>query len=227
MPSDAQSARIPELSPAWRLAGWIAGLFGIVLWPRPVEVAIVGGICVLGLLISSGGRRIIRRRLGVALPWIVLALGAWALQERHLPISSSQRLMLALRVTVGSLFSGAMARGLRSGELRRGLQELRLPRSFVELLLETRALGRSLTETLTSALCASTLRGSGASLRTRARAAGTVAGVVLVRCLDRADRRVTALALRGYGMARVSGNANAEPSVDTTAGNAIEQMRRA
>jgi hypothetical protein len=70
----------------------------------------------------------------------------------------------------------------------------------VALLVTTRRFGRQLTATLEAAWAACVLRGGLLSLRALGQTIGSVAGVVLVRSIDRSESIATASALRGGGL---------------------------
>jgi cobalt/nickel transport system permease protein len=105
--------------------------------------------------------------------------------------------VLALRIVTATIWMTWLTAALSPMELDAAMARLGVPGALVELIGLTRRFGSQLRATQQSALTAAQLRGGFSSPRAVGRTAGRIAGVVLVRALDRADRVALAMALRG------------------------------
>ena len=104
---------------------------------------------------------------------------------------------LALRVGVAALWTTWLTTALAPSEIDRGLLRLAVPAELVTLFALTRRFAAQLTTSLNAAWAAIALRGGFLSWRVLAPSAGLLAGVIVVRALDRSHRVGIALALRG------------------------------
>jgi len=202
-------------------AGWRAAVGGVGIalalgLSRVDELALCGAAVLPWVLASRSSRRTLSRRLRALLP-VLFALsiaaawsaafsgeggeGAWSLEALRAPAAAQQTwlrvTLVALRVLVAALYLTFLTHDLSVGALERALQSLGLPESFVTLLVTTRRFGGQLTATLEAAWAAGVLRGGLLSMRALAHTIGAVAGVVLVRSIDRSESIATASALRG------------------------------
>src|ERR1700712_5420425 len=164
-------------------------------------------LCALTLpwvLGSASGRRALRKRMRAIVP---LLLGLWlsfvifAAVSGSWQIWSERTYALTARVLAATLLLCWLTHDLTAAGLERALLALRLPVSFVALVMETRAFAAQLSETLHAAWAACALRGGLGSLRALRQTIGSVAGVVLLRSVDRSERVAVASALRGFGFA--------------------------
>jgi hypothetical protein len=105
------------------------------------------------------------------------------------------------RIVVAMLWATWLNRVLPTRALERALRRLGLPAAFVELLSATRRYAQQLRGTLLTAWAAGALRGGLGSPRALVATIGPIAGVVLLRSLDRSQRVADAQALRGAGQA--------------------------
>lgn len=184
------------------------------------DVARVSLLCAALLPIvlwSASGRRALVKRmrgllpllLGLALSFALFAAvsGSWA-------VWSTRASSTAVRVLAATLLLCWLTHDLTAAGLERALLRLRLPRSFVALVMETRAFAAQLSETLHAAWAACALRGGLGSLRALRGTIGAVAGVVLLRSVDRSERVAIASALRGVGHGSARAGLDAERTPD-------------
>jgi energy-coupling factor transporter transmembrane protein EcfT len=150
---------------------------------------------------TASGRRALSKRLrslvplmlGLALSLlIVAALSGWLL-------SMERAYAIGTRVLAATLLLTWLTHDLTAIQLEHALRSLRLPEAFVALVLETHAFAAQLSETLQAAWAACALRGGLGSLRALRQTIGAVAGVVILRAIDRSERVAVANALRGVG----------------------------
>lgn len=185
-----------------RIAGMILTL-GYALTSRNLNGLLLLCAALLPFMVSSAsGRRALGRRMRALLPLffglflsfvVVAALsGSWARW-------SERAYLVAARVLAATLLLCWLTHDLTAAGLERALLALRLPRSFVSLVMETRAFAAQLSETLHAAWAACALRGGLSSPRALSRTVGAVAGVVVLRSVDRSERVAVAGALRGFG----------------------------
>jgi energy-coupling factor transporter transmembrane protein EcfT len=150
---------------------------------------------------TASGRRALSKRLRTLVPLllglglsllIVAAMSGWLLgMERAYAIGA--------RVLAATLLLTWLTHDLTALQLEHALRSLHLPDAFVALVLETRAFAAQLSETLQAAWAACALRGGLGSLRALRQTIGAVAGVVILRAIDRSERVAVANALRGVG----------------------------
>lgn len=196
----------------WRVAGVISGLVYVLARAEPMGSLILAGALLPWLARTPSGRRALRARLRAVLPlllglclswWLIAAFGggsSWQLlRARAYPI--------CVRVLAATLLLTWLTHDLSPLQLERALIALRLPRAFVALVMETRAFATQLSETLHAAWAACALRGGLSSLSALRHSIGGVAGVVILRSIDRSERVAVASALRGHGAT----NADDEP----------------
>jgi hypothetical protein len=182
----------------------VVGLVYVLGSPDP------GGSLALSVLLApwiartSSGRRALAKRvravvplwLGLVLSWLVLAAvsgeRSWLLLAQVYPIGA--------RVLAATLLLSWLTHDLTALQLERALRAARLPTGFVTLVMETRAFAAQLSETLHAAWAACALRAGLGSLRALRQTVGAVAGIVILRSIDRSERVATASALRGVGM---------------------------
>lgn len=141
------------------------------------------------------GRRALLRRLRGLLPlmaavWLASALStsSFALQRTGL---------LVARVSTAAVWLTWLTHDLSALQLEHALLALHVPEGFVVLLFTTRRFARQLTATLHAAWAACALRAGLSSLSALTQTIGEVAGVVVLRSLDRSERVAVASALRG------------------------------
>ena len=175
--------------------------------PWPIGV-LLGSLPCCSLLRSREGRARLSRRASAMAP---LVLAVVAIRVMCAPGTASASVLaiatrrdalvaggaIALRIGVAALWSTWIALSLRAAEIDRGLLHLGVPIGFVELIALTRRFAAQLAASLRAAWCAVALRGGFLSARALARTVGLLAGIVLVRAIDRSDRVATARALRG------------------------------
>lgn len=179
-------------------------LFGLVcvLSCKAVAVNLAVSAAVLPWVArTASGRRALHRRMHALLPLLIglgisLALIA-ALSGGPTHAGWSERAaMIGARVLAATLLLSWLTHDLRPMQLEAALRALRLPASFVALVMETSAFGQQLRETLAAAWAACVLRGGLHSLRALRATLGAVAGVVVLRSIDRSERVAVASALR-------------------------------
>jgi len=171
----------------------------------------VAALCLPLCARNASGRRALRRRLVALLP-LLGGLGlAYSLASLAAPSGSAQLSsrfgLIAARVSSAALLLALITHDLRPSHLARALRALHLPESLVELILATHAYASQLLATLQAAWAASVLRGGLSSLTALRHTIGSVAGVVILRSIDRSERVAVAAALRGAGSAGAPGPA--------------------
>ncbi|HET8934887.1 MAG TPA: CbiQ family ECF transporter T component [Polyangiales bacterium] len=180
------------------------GLAYVLASAEPLGSLVLSGALLPWLTRTASGRRALRARVravvplvvGLCLSWLLIAAvsgeSGWvALDTRAYPV--------AARVVAATLLLSWLTHDLSALQLERALLALRLPAAFVALVMETRAFAQQLTETLHAAWAACALRGGLSSLSALRHTIGGVAGVVLLRSIDRSERVAVASALRGLG----------------------------
>jgi cobalt/nickel transport system permease protein len=105
---------------------------------------------------------------------------------------------LAIRIMAASTLLRGLSVAVQPAEIEAALLGLGVPRALVELLAFARRFTQVLARTAATAWSAAALRSGFARARTTARSVGVVAGVVMLRMLDRTERVATAMRLRGY-----------------------------
>jgi cobalt/nickel transport system permease protein len=189
----------------WHVIVALAALLAALLAPQPWLAAALALPALPKLLRDSASRRALGHRLRASAPLVaaVLIAAAWsaAVGGKVGPLASAERaLLLGVRVIVATLWSSWLTSGLSAADLEHGLRSIGLPPTFVALLSATRRFGQQLAATLEAAWAASSLRGGSLSLRALSRSLGAVAGVVVVRSLDRSQHVAIAEAMRGGGL---------------------------
>lgn len=180
----------------------LTALLAALIAPQPWIVAMLALPALPRLLRDSVSRRALAHRLRASLPLVaaVLIAATWsaAVGGKAGPLASVQRaLLLGVRVIVATLWSSWLTHGRSAAQLEAGLRSIGLPHAFVALLSATRRFGQQLAATLEAAWAASSLRGGSLSVRALGRSVGAVAGVVVVRSLDRSQQVAIAEAMRG------------------------------
>jgi cobalt/nickel transport system permease protein len=209
--------------PTWLLLAALGATIATVSASSLWSLAALGGMAA-GLLLRARVRAgWLLRRLASVAPIAMLAglLAAtrvhdvawsqlWALRA---PPEALQAGGLVLsRIAIATLFASWLNVALAPAELEAALASLGVPTAVVELLALTRRFAGQLGTTLTSAWISVALRGGFVSRRRLGRTLGLIAGVVVVRALDRSQRVATALALRGQGF-----SPDAAPAADERA----------
>jgi len=188
-----------------RRAGLAVGGLGAMcalLMRRPELLIALGLLALPGVLAARSGRLALSRRLRALLP-LLAALGLGA--ALHSTFGAGGRagfagqpwLLLGLRVLVAALWWTWATHDRTAGQLEAALRALRVPEAFVGLLFATRRFGSQLALILQSAWSAGVLRGGLLSWEAFRHMLGAVAGVVLLRAIDRSERVAIASALRG------------------------------
>ncbi|GAC1359138.1 MAG: hypothetical protein NVSMB47_11960 [Polyangiales bacterium] len=203
---DSVAAR--RLPPALPLVLALAAVLAAILTPVASLVALLGLFpsCVLLLHGRESRARLARRALGIS-PIVLSTVGVRIACAPGLTaisvlgITTTREALaaggsLALRIGVAALWTTWLTTTAAS-EIERGLLQLGVPAGLVTLFALTRRFGAQLTTTLEAAWAAVALRGGFRSWRALGRTAGLLAGVVVVRSLDRSHRVGVALALRG------------------------------
>ena len=188
---DARSQR----QPAHALAVACAMIAGAV---STHSLAILGVLAILGT-VAMRVRRVPIRRVVSRLRATALVVGGAILLRSLTSHGHAVRdsALLAGRVFDAALWATCLVTTDTPLALDAGLRSLGAPRGLVALVALTRRFAAQLVRTMRSAWNATALRGGFRSLRTTASSIGSVAGVVLVRALDRAHRTQLALDLRG------------------------------
>jgi energy-coupling factor transporter transmembrane protein EcfT len=191
---------------ARELERWLAGglLAFVVCSGSAAESGLIAALCLPVCARNPSGRRALRRRIRALLPLLVSLGLAYAIGGMTAAASSGNELLarfgvIATRVSAAALLLAWLTHDLRASQLARGLRALRLPLSLIELIMSTRAFGRQLQGTLQAAWAACALRGGLRSWRALRHTIGSVAGVVVLRSIDRSERVAIAQALRGEG----------------------------
>jgi energy-coupling factor transporter transmembrane protein EcfT len=104
-----------------------------------------------------------------------------------------------LRITVATLWTSWLTESLTPGEIDAALLGVGVPVALVDLLSLTRRFGSQLRQSLSAAWTGAALRGGFSSVSALSTTAGGLAGVLVVRALERSDRVAISLALRGHG----------------------------
>lgn len=182
----------------------VLGLAYVLASTEPLGSLLLSGALLPWLARVPSGRRALRARsraivpllVGLCLSWLLFAAmsgeSAWlALSTRAYPV--------AVRVVAATLLLTWLTHDLSALQLERALLALRLPAAFVALVMETHAFAAQLLETLHAAWAACALRGGLSSLAALRHTIGGVAGVVILRSIDRSERVAVASALRGLG----------------------------
>lgn len=182
----------------------LVGLIYVLTSTDTLGHLLLCGVLAPLLAYTASGRRAVLRRLrtlvplllGLLLSLLIVAAfsgtAVWRLTLDH-------ALMIGARVLTATLLLTMLTHDLTTIQLERALRSLRLPQAFVALVLETRAFAAQLSETLQAAWAACALRGGLGSLRALRRTIGAVAGIVILRAIDRSERVAVANALRGAG----------------------------
>lgn len=182
-----------KLPPYAVLLATLTAVIGIIVVDAPMAILGLGGPAGLVVFATKPGRRIFARRLLVTVPLLgVAVLLRWFEQA---PARDS--LAPAFRVVSAVAWSSCLSTLLGPHEMRIALRALGVPRALVDLLAHTRRFALQLAATASEAWNAATLRAGLFSLRATAETVGHVAGVVVVRALDRAECVAIAGALRG------------------------------
>jgi energy-coupling factor transporter transmembrane protein EcfT len=184
--------------PVLPLLAALCALLATLMLPRPWAVALLGAVALPRVLTGTTARRGLTRRLLRVAPLAFVALIARAWSTRHTDtLAVSAGALLALRIVVAAIWASWLSCSLRPRELDVALRQLGLPTAFVDLLASTRRFARQLEATLITAWSAGALRGGLLSPRALAHTVGAVAGVVVLRSLDRSEQVIAAQALRG------------------------------
>lgn len=184
----------------WRAGAVSLGLLAVLSCQDPAYNLALSALFLPCVACSASGRRALRKRvyglapllLGLGLSSALLAAIGGPSPERW----TEQVARLAARVLAASLLLSWLTHDLRPAQLHAGLVRLRLPRALVELIMETGAYGRQLRETLHAAWAACVLRAGTSSIGALRQTIGAVAGIVVLRSIDRSERVAIASALR-------------------------------
>lgn len=186
------------------LLGIVAATLCVVTVETPLALLVLGTLPLLAVLARADGRYIFARRLFLTTP---LALVAVVLRSRD-HAGARHLLLPALRVASAVAWSSWLSVLLEPRALRAALRGLGAPPALLELIANTRRFASQLALTSSEAWNAAALRGGLLSLRATSRTVGHVAGVIVVRALDRAESVAIAGALRG---AHFADDARLEP----------------
>jgi cobalt/nickel transport system permease protein len=204
----ARPAELRERRPELYVLAAVGALLAAVFTSQPQVLVALGAAPLVQLVRARAPRARLVRRLAslapIAVPAAVVRV-AWARGATPFEIlgltTAVEALLagavIALRIAAAVLWSSWLAETLSAAQTERALKRLGLPDALVELLALTRSFATQLRATLRAAWTAAALRGGLRSPRTFAATAGLLAGVVLVRALDRSERVALALALRG------------------------------
>jgi cobalt/nickel transport system permease protein len=206
----AVGAPSPSARPTWLLVAAIAATITTVSVSSLSALAALGVMVSLLLLRARPTPIWLLQRLASIAPIALLAglLAAtrvrgvdsarlWSLHPASEALHAGT--FVAARIAIATLFAAWLSLVLSPGELERALTSLGVPPAVVELLALTRRFAGQLRSTLASAWISVALRGGFLARRRLGHTLGLVAGVVVVRALDRSQRVATALALRGHG----------------------------
>lgn len=165
----------------------------VVAVEPPLATLVLGMPPVLMLLARAKGRRLFARRLLVTTPLAITAVALRCCDHA----GARQLLSPALRVVSAVAWSSWLSVLLEPTAMRAALRGLGAPPALLELILHTRRFAVQLAATASEAWNAAALRGGWLSLRATRSTVGHVAGVIIVRALDRAESVAIAGALRG------------------------------
>ncbi|HEY2734067.1 MAG TPA: CbiQ family ECF transporter T component [Polyangiales bacterium] len=187
----------PRRHPEWFLLAAISGAIAAVsVTSFGALAAIGGGACALLFLARAPVSTLLARFAGV-LPIAIIAALLRALSAH----AWQAGLFVLLRIVIAGSFATWLQTALSATEIERALLRLGVPDALVELLTMTRRFGLQLKSTLASSWVAVALRGGFRVRRRVASTLGLVAGVVVVRALDRSHRVAIARSLRGHELA--------------------------
>jgi cobalt/nickel transport system permease protein len=178
----------------------LCAVLAAVVLPQAWQVALLAAAACAGLVSVRADRHALLRRLVSLAPLALVAAVGRALALRDsagLNGACASGALLATRVVTAALWTSWLGAALSARALDDGLRGLHVPASLVRLLALTRRFAGQLAATASSAWSAAAMRGGFASPAALARTLGLLAGVVLVRALDRAQRVSDALAMRG------------------------------
>lgn len=191
-------------------ARWLVGALALVAMlslQAPLWLAGLGALALPKLLRTAPRRRATWQRLRALLPLLAAVFAATLLSAAWSPqlaqtFPLQRAATIGLRVITAALWLSWLTCDLDATQVEAGLLRAGLPESFVALLFATRRFGAQLRVTLHAAWAAGALRGGLLSVRALSHTIGAVAGVVVVRCLDRSERVAVASALRGGALGR-------------------------
>jgi energy-coupling factor transporter transmembrane protein EcfT len=195
--------------PALPLVLVLVAILASMLVPRVSLLGLLSVFPLCSLLFRGRERRarLVRRALSIAPVTLAAAVIRIVCTHGRTPVSllgvanTAEALVagafLAARIGVAASWTTWLASVLGASELDRALVQLAVPPDLVMLFALTRRFAAQLGTTLKSTWAAVALRGGFLSWRTLRRTTGLVAGVVLVRSLDRSHHVGVALALRG------------------------------
>ena len=188
---DPRSTRRPEHA----LALAFAMIASAAATRSPAILAAIGvaGAVAMRLRRVPLGRALQRLRATALVVGGAIALGAFASRGHALRDGGT----LAARVLDAALWATWLVATHTAIELDGALRAVGVPRGLVALLPLTRRFGAQLQATMRSAWNASALRGGFRDARSTASSVGAIAGLLLVRALDRTERTALALDLRG------------------------------
>lgn len=192
------------MSRSVRVVCVVIGLAYVLASAEPTGSLVLSAVLLPWLARTALGRRALRARLRAVTPLVFGLCVSWVLiaalsGESSWLTLSTRAYPVAARVFAATLLLSWLTHDLSTLQLERALLALRLPAAFVALVMETRAFAQQLGETLHAAWAACALRGGLSSLRALRHTIGGVAGVVILRSIDRSERVAVASALRGLG----------------------------
>lgn len=202
------ASALRRVRPALLLLVMVTAIVAAMLVPPWPVGALLGCLPCCSLLRSREGRARLARRASAMAPLVVVVVAARVVcahgtaSASVLAIATNRDALVAggvtaLRIGVAALWSTWLALSLRASEIDRGLTDLGVPTAFVELVALTRRFAAQLAASLRAAWSAAALRGGLLSARALGRTVGLLAGIVLVRAIDRSHRVAIARALRG------------------------------
>jgi len=184
---------------AWRFGCAVVAIALALGLRHAFELVLLFAAALPAVLSTASGRKALLRRVYSLAPLLLaIAIVSWlgsVAAAAHSGIG-----LIPLRALAAAAWMTWLTHDQRASEMQAALRAFRLPEGFIELLFTTRLFGQQLRDTLEAAWAAGVLRGGLLSLRGMARTVGEVAGVVLVRSIDRSERVAIASALRGAGL---------------------------
>jgi energy-coupling factor transporter transmembrane protein EcfT len=167
--------------------------------PEPATSVILPALATVAVSAQLGTAA---RRRSLVRRWLAIApLAGFTVAVRALVGSAEPSWLPAARMAVAAPWFGCLSTWLSALRLDAALRRLGAPAALLELLTQTRRFATQLTGTLREAWSAAALRGGQHDTAASLRSCGALAGVVLVRALDRAQAVADAAALRGAGLA--------------------------
>jgi cobalt/nickel transport system permease protein len=184
-----------SLSPTHAVAFTLAMIASAVAAQSLLLSFTIGALGVLALRASRIplSRAFYRGRATTLIMVVAVLLGILNRHEHPIRLAVS----LAARMLSAAIWSTWLAATRSPHELDSALEHLGFPNTFVKLIAMTRGFGAQLRTTMRGAWTATALRGGFRTPKNTMSSIGGIAGLLLVRSFDRADRVKLALELRG------------------------------